>query len=30
MPVLVGFGFLKAYQALPEAQQCAKVVVPCS
>lgn len=26
MPVLVGFGFLKTYQAPPEAQQCAKVV----
>ena len=26
MPVLDGFGFLEAYRALPEAQQCAKVV----
>ena len=26
MPVLDGFGFLEEYRALPEAQQCAKVV----
>ena len=26
MPVLDGFGFMEVYRALPEAQQCAKVV----